>query len=151
MKKNIKTLTKYLIHKEIQSLLKIQKILFFLRVEEVSSHQKHSFFKSNHNFQAWIFGPVNVKSYYYTQRFYSADSKRKIKPFLTKRSIKYIDNIYGEWFEKYNKLGSTELKKLSQCNKSWLIVRKDLQPNEFCQNFLEEDFTFLEFEENQAK
>lgn len=145
MKKNIKTLTKYLIHKDVQSLLKIQKILFLLRVEEISSSQKHSFFKPNHNFQAWIFGPVNVKSYYYTQRFYSIDHKRKIKPFLTKQSIKIIDNIFGEWFEKYNKLDSTELKELSQRNKSWLIARKGLQPNDFCKNFLEEDYTFLEF------
>lgn len=75
MKKDTITLTKYLVAKEVSAPLKIQKLLFFLRLEELKSQNSIfrkfiifkklviSYFEKENNFQAWIWGPVNVKSY----------------------------------------------------------------------------------------
>ena len=79
MEKNVKTLAKYLFTKGINSSLKIQKILFFLRVEELKSKNTiNSFFKEKNNFQAWIYGPVNLESFLEMQKLFSHEEEKDI-------------------------------------------------------------------------
>lgn len=64
--KKVQRFSLYLFLKyKIDSNLKIQKILFFLRVYEKMNKITNSpiFDQENKNFQAWTYGPVCVDSY----------------------------------------------------------------------------------------
>jgi len=53
MERDVRTLAKYLLTKGVDFPSKIQKLLFFMRVEEIRKDQtQNSFFKPNENFQA---------------------------------------------------------------------------------------------------
>lgn len=68
MEKTTKTLGKWLISRDHIDNLKIQLLLFLLRVEElINNNTKGSYFKDKDNFQAWIWGPINVDSYWYLE------------------------------------------------------------------------------------
>lgn len=144
MEKNTKTLAKYLFTKGINSSLKIQKILFFLYVEEKKSNNNFGFFNDKDNFQAWIYGPVNPESFYEMQKYFS-NNEEKENFLLSKNEIKQIDKIYGKWFDKYEFYSSSKLITKSHKNLSWINARGDLDENTPCRTFMIEDETFLTF------
>ena len=79
--KKVEKFSLYLISNyKITSILKIQKILFFLRVYEKkkygNSFVSPIFDETNYNFQAWMYGPVNVDSYYFVRlKLYSNEQE----------------------------------------------------------------------------
>lgn len=146
MEKNVKTLAKYLFTKGINSSLKIQKILFFLRVEELKSKNTiNSFFKEKNNFQAWIYGPVNLESFLEMQKLFSHEEEKDIY-ILDEETVNEIDQIYGQWLLKYENYAASTLVEMSHKNKAWINARGDLDPDKPCKNYLVEDQTFIEFE-----
>lgn len=144
MEKNTITLAKYLLTKGIESSLKIQKMLFFFHVEELSNKLNYGFFKPNNNFQAWIYGPVNVESFFFMYRYFNHEEEKEIF-YLEKDQVIELDNIYGKLFDKYSKYSDSELIEYSRKNKSWINARGDLGTDEICKKYLVEDKTFIEF------
>lgn len=144
-KKNTKTLAKYLLAKGVESSLKIQKILFFLHVEEMRHKINYGYFKKFNNFQAWIYGPVNVESFFEMQKFFSKNEEKE-QFTIDIDEIKEIDKLYGKWLSKYLNLSATELVEMSHRNHSWKRARKNLGTDESCKNYLIEDNEFITFD-----
>lgn len=124
----------------IESNLKIQKILFFLRIYELENNIQDSpiFEEKNHNFQAWIYGPVNVKSYrylspivVYNQQISDNDIKQIIKENYEKynKYIKYFDDYYN----------TSGLVELSHKNLAYKKARFNLKDDEPCVEPLDEE------------
>lgn len=144
--KKVQKFSLYLYRKHhINSNLKIQKILFFLRVYEKRNGIKDSpiFDQNNHNFEAWTYGPVCVDSYDFMSDILDQEN-REIQPnFLFKDD---------EQFEKYatiiNNLDDEEpyqLVFLSHHNLEYINVRKknnikDWQPCRFQLDETSDDF-----------
>lgn len=134
------TLAKYLLTKGVDSPLKIQKLLFFLRYEELKNKNnlEDSYFASNYNFQAWIYGPVNYLTYNHLQSyFFQLDEKENY--FL--RDAKIMDQIekqYGKYFEKWNQYSPQQLVKISHTNQAWIKARGSLLEDEISNNLLDE-------------
>ncbi len=149
MLKNTKTLAKYLFTKGIESSLRIQKILFFLRVEELRSGKRSGFFREKDNFQAWIHGPVNVESFDEMRRFFSGDEEKEWF-LLSKKDVAALDATFGEWLKKYEFLSPSALIEKSRSNFAWINARGDLDCDAPCRTHLKEDETFVEFEGGKA-
>lgn len=146
MDRNVRTLAKYLLTKGVDFPSKIQKLLFFMRVQEIRKDQtQNSFFKLNENFQAWIYGPVNVDSYKYLQPYFDElDEKENF--LLDEDEVKEIDKQYLESFEKWNKYSAQELVEISHSNKAWIKARGNLGVDEICKdNIDEQSKDFVEF------
>lgn len=146
MERNVRTLAKYLLTKGVDFPSKIQKLLFFMRVEEIRNGQtQNSFFKPNENFQAWIYGPVNVDSYKYLQPYFDElDEKENF--LLDEDEVKEIDKQYLESFEKWNKYSTQELVEISHSNKAWKKTRGSLGVDEICKDKIDEQSKdFVEF------
>lgn len=146
MDRNVRTLAKYLLTKGVDFPSKIQKLLFFMRVEEIRNNQtEDSFFKPNENFQAWIYGPVNVDSYKYLQPYFDElDEKENF--LLDEDTVKEIDKQYLESFEKWNKYSAQELVEISHSNKAWIKARQGFGEYDVCKISLNEkdpDFTTI--------
>ncbi len=146
MNKDIKTLSKWLVTKGNDSLLRIQKLLFFIRVSELKNNDTdNSYFKHNHNFQAWMYGPVSRESFGFLQPWFNETNELEAY-ILDKNEMKEIDDRYLKYYNEYDKYSTRELVDLSHKNKAWIIARGNCGVNEPCTNFLEEDSTFIEFE-----
>lgn len=147
MEKNIITLSKWLVSKEITSLLKIQKILFFIRYEELKNKEtKGSYFKKDKNFQAWIYGPVSVESFNYLQPWFNKETESD-PFFLSKAEEEEIDKKYLKYFKKYEDKEPSWLIDKSHKNLSWIKARGNLGINDICKEFMIEDDNFLKFKE----
>ena len=146
MEKNVRTLAKYLLTKGVEFPSKIQKLLFFMRVEEIRNHQtQNSFFKPNENFQAWIYGPVNVDSYKYLQPYFDEQDEKE-KFLLEDKEVEEIDKQYLESFEKWNQYSTKDLIDISHTNKAWLKTRGSLGIDEICKDKMDEQSKdFVEF------
>lgn len=134
----INILAKYLITKGVDEAAKIQKLLFMFRYEELINQvdQNDSYFEVNHNFEAWIYGPVNVKSYAYVRPLWYGD---EVEPFLLDaKQLALVDQKYGKWFKKWNRYSSDELIKISQTNQAYLNARAGFEEMQPCCNYLDE-------------
>ena len=140
----IKILAKYLVTKGVSTALRLQKLLFMLRFEEVVNEQLNdSYFAPNNNFQAWINGPVNTEVYYYLRpMFIEIDEKDHYllseKKEEDKKEIERLDRKYKTFFEKWDVYSDDDLIDISHTNKAWVKARKDIGPNEPCTNYLDE-------------
>lgn len=151
MEKNIITLGKYLIYKGVTSPLELQKILFFLRYEELKRKELNdSFFKTDHNFQAWIFGPVNPESYAYFDSFFTNKSKEAKKWLLNDdKIINLLNQKYEVYFNKWFSFASGHLARISRNNLAWIKARGGIAAHQKCEIFMEENTEdFIKFEEN---
>lgn len=153
--KNTKTLAKYLLTKGVDSALKIQKMLFFFRVEEKISNfpsQENSYFDEKDNFEAWIYGPVNVESFKYMRNVFLSESEKEEflldeKNESEEKIIQELDKLYLQYFEKYNQYSARQLVEKSHKNLAWIEARGDLGPDDICHAKLNEnDKIFVEFE-----
>ena len=141
----IKILAKYLVTKGVSTALRLQKLLFMLRFEEIANQELNdSYFASNNNFQAWINGPVNTEVYYYLRpMFIEIDEKDHYllsqKDKKNKEEMEKIDQKYKKFFEKWNVYSDDDLIDISHTNKAWINARKDIGPNEPCTNYLDEE------------
>ncbi|MDE5767036.1 MAG: DUF4065 domain-containing protein, partial [Malacoplasma sp.] len=131
--------------KGVTSPLKLQKLLFFIRYEELKNKTtNNSFFKKNKNFQAWIYGPVNFVSYRFMQKlFMKLDEKDTY--ILSNKEIKLIDKKYKKYFDKWNEYSPEELIEKSHKNLAWIKARKGIDPDCPSREILEEDEDFLKF------
>lgn len=137
----------------IDSILKIQKILFFLRVYEKKMHlyeEKESdvfsdspiFDKGNYNFQAWMYGPVNIVSYYFMRlKLYSNEQESNDDTL-----IELKDDIKKGTFNKYKNIisnlkdmDSQELIEISHHNHEYKRARGNLDVLEPCKEALDEN------------
>lgn len=139
-------LTKYLLTKGVNKPLKVQKILFFLRVEEKKNNINFGYFKNDHNFEAWIYGPVNRDSFFYAKGYFLNENEAE-DYLLDDKELSKIDELYGKWFEKYNNLTINQLVKKSHKNKAWIEARSGYGDGQPCKVPLDESTSsFLEFE-----
>lgn len=125
---------------------KIQKLLFFIRVEELrnGSHPSNSFFRESGNFQAWIYGPVNPSSYFALQECFSKQNEKE-SYLLSEDEVSQIDRQYGAYLGKYASFSPDELIRRSHQNLAWIKARGNLGSDEVCKNELVEDEDFLIF------
>lgn len=144
MEKNTTTLAKYLYTKGVDSSLKIQKLLFFIRVEELKNKKNNGFFRKDNNFQAWIYGPVNCESFYNLQKLFNNEEEKEIF-LLPKKEVEELDKIYGESLNKYVNLSPFSLVDKSHKNVAWINARGDLDCDTPSNTFLKEDETFIQF------
>ena len=145
MVKDTKILAKYLLTKGIESSLKIQKMLFFFRVEEYKNKNlNNSFYKHKDNFEAWIYGPVNVESFKYMQPFFGGEAEKE-EFLLNDNEIEEIDKKYKESFDKYKNYAPSTLVDMSHKNISWINARGDIDPDDICHTRMKEDDTFIKF------
>ncbi|WP_027123706.1 hypothetical protein [Mycoplasmoides pirum] len=146
MERNVTTLAKYLLTKGIDSPTKIQKMLFFFRVEELKQNPnpKNSFFSKDKNFQAWIYGPVNVPSYLVIQEWHNKDIEKEAL-LLSDKEMNEIDKQYGAYFEKYAGESKEWLIDESHKNVAWINARGSLGSDEICKEYLIEDENFIKF------
>lgn len=147
--KDIITLAKYLYSKGVNNPLRVQKLLFFIRYEELKSKSlEGSYFKEDKNFQAWIYGPVNYESYKYMQNlFLCLDEKDEF--ILSTREIREIDKKYKKYFDKWNVYSSDELIERSHKNLAWIKARKDTPADAPSKEFLIENNDFLVFNDSK--
>lgn len=139
VKKNPDILGKYLIKKGVNTPLRMQKMLFFLRVEEKNSEIVSEYFNIDLNFEAWINGPVNVDTYkLFKAYFWDLDEKEEF--ILSDEKEKEIDPIYLKFYEKYESFSTEELVKLSHENIGWINARGNTPANEPSQEKIEEKY-----------
>lgn len=145
LQKDVITLSKWLVTKGETSLLKIQKILFFLRVEELKNNDiKNTYFDANHNFEAWIYGPVNVKSFKYLQPWFN--SLNEVEEYLLNdKEVEEIDKKYQKYYDKYKNFSPNELVDISHKSLAWNNARKGYSDTQICKVLLEEDQIFTTF------
>lgn len=146
MERNILTLAKWLVTRgHNHSAVEIQKLLFFIRVEELKSKDvKDSFFKDNHNFQAWIYGPVNYESFNFLKPFFNKFNE--IEDYLiSDEEKKLIDDKYKNYLDKYKNYTIDELINESHKNVSWINARAGIPEMERCTKFMEENGDFIRF------
>ena len=154
--KKVQKFSLYLFLKyKINSNLKIQKILFFLRVYEKMKDPNNSsspiFDQENGNFQAWTYGPVCVDSYDFMCKF--LDKKEEIKNNFLLDDNKQFD----EYVNVINNLDDEEpyqLVDLSHQNLEYINVRKrnnikDWQP--CCSSLDETTNDFINFGDSNDK
>lgn len=147
--KNIEKFSLYLFHNlKINSNLKIQKILFFLRVyEKIHSIENSQIFEENNNFQAWIYGPVNIPSYYLINNYLNEYSQMP-DDILIKLNNEYTTNLskYISIANKLNKYNVNLLVDLTHNNISYIKARNGIDKDAPCCNFInEENDDFTEF------
>ena len=142
----IKILSRYLITKGVDEAAKIQKMLFCFRYEELLNNlTDQTYFNDDHNFQAWIYGPVNVESYYYLRPLWYGDEIESY--LLSEQELKEVDQKYGKWFAKWNQYSTSELINISHTNQAYINARKGFQEMQPCANPLEEKSnSFLKME-----
>lgn len=137
----------------VKSNLRIQKILFFLRIYEIRKGIKKSLIFDNdkNNFQAWIYGPVNVESYKYMSPIVVGDdqvSDIDLKK-ITSSIEKQYDEKYGKCIDYLKWMTTSNLIGLSHKNLAYKEARKDCRfDDDPCTNFLDEESKkFVEFED----
>lgn len=146
MDKNTITLAKYLLTKGVVSSLQIQKLLFFIRVEELKNKVDNGFFEKNNNFQAWIYGPVNPESFYYMQKYFNSEEEAE-EFFLTEEQTIEMDKMYLEYLTKYINFSPAKLVSKSHKNISWINARGDLDQYDPSTTYMKEDETFIQFKD----
>ena len=161
--KEVEKFSLYLVSKyKIDSILKIQKILFFLRVYEMKKGKKDSPIfgkKRNNNFQAWMYGPVNVESYYFMRpKFYGMGDESnddilvKFKS-QTEEYKKYNEKlkIYEPIIIKLNEIDAQKLVYYSHHNIEYKNVRGSLKEFEPCDKVLDENKKDFILFDNEVK
>ena len=145
MTKDTILLARYLYSKGIESSLRIQKIPFFLRVEEKRNNFESGYFKPKDNFQAWIYGPVNVESFKYMQKYFNNDIEKEEILLEDNNLVNELDKIFDKYLDKYKYKASTTLIDESHKNLSWINARGDLDKDEPCNTYMKEDESFIKF------
>ncbi len=138
----------YLTNKyDVNSPLKLQKMLFFIRIEEIKSNNnknklKSEFFKENYNFEAWINGPVEPNIYRFMRPYFlnleieDQDYTYDVKKYNFKKLDGYI--------QKYLKYDAYELRDLSHKNKGWISARNGIKENEISNEKIDENLIWDE-------
>lgn len=146
-KNRIYELCCFLISKGVSSPLKLQKLLFFIRYEELKYGDiKNSFFSDNNNFQAWIYGPVNHESYKCFQNYFWGLDEKEPYSELNDIIVKEINKKYGDFFIKWDAFSSSELVNKSHQNLAWINARGNIDHDTASTNTLDEsDKSFLKF------
>ena len=144
--KDIKMLGKWLVTKGYESILQIQKILFFIRYEELKSkNTQDSYFKKDHNFQAWKYGPVSVELLHFLNPWFNKLDEAENYIITDHDLIKEIDNKYLDYLKKYEDWSIDKLIDESHKNQSWINARKNYGIDDICKEYMEENENFLEF------
>ncbi|BDV03377.1 MAG: hypothetical protein HPPSJP_0980 [Candidatus Hepatoplasma scabrum] len=130
---------KYIVREyQIESPIKLQKILFLIRYEEKKNNFEKSIFDENFNFEAWINGPVHVNSYsYFRPYFYNDD---ELEPFLPSKESKEEFKIYDKYIEKYISFNQWKLVDITHANKAWIEARKNLDEDEISKKKIDEKY-----------
>ena len=126
--KKVEKFSLYLLLKyKIDSNLKIQKILFFLRVYEKKNKIDNSpiFDYDNENFQAWTYGPVCVDSYNFMCKILDTEEEEIRNDFLIEleKDTKKFD-VYDHIVNKLDENEPRHLVSLSHKNLAYINVRK---------------------------
>ena len=149
----------YLILKHrIYSKLRINKIIFFIRVYEKINKKDFGIFKPNWNFEAWIYGPVPPTVYEFCDRFLSREyyelydieiENKWVKNF---KQFEIFDDLIDLLqrpnidYDGYENGYKFNLALESKTNKEYQHVRKGVKDMEPCSRFLDENSKlFVEF------
>lgn len=129
------SITKYIVEKHnIKLSVKLQKILYFLYLEYLKENNKKLF---KEQFEAWVYGPVIPKVFYYIQEHgfdfseyydYDEDKIVTVKSLEDKEIKKFIDDS----IKKYKNNSTEELVKRSHETFPWVNARNgidDTQPS----------------------
>ena len=145
----------YLILKHrIYSKLRINKIIFFIRVYEKINKKDFGIFKPNWNFEAWIYGPTCPQVYYFCEKILSYYDNYEIENEWAKnfRKFEIFDDLIDLLQEKnedddgYDVGYRFDLSFESRKNKEYKKVREGLKEYEPCHRFLDENSKlFVEF------
>lgn len=110
------------------------------------------FDSDNGNFQAWMYGPVNIDSYYFMRpKFYDAEDETN-DDILSNRELLEKYKPYEPIIKKLNEFDSQELVYYSHHNIEYKNVRKPLKEFDPCDKELDENnvsFTKFDDEVNQ--
>ena len=109
--------------------LKLQKLLYYCEGWTLAITDKELFPKED--FQAWLHGPVNVRTYHAFSTSYGM-----YDPIDTPRSAPLDASVTVEQraiiervFEVYNQYSGTELEAMTHAEKPWIEARGNLNPS----------------------
>lgn len=152
--KKVEKFSLYLLEKyKIDSILKIQKILFFLRVYEMKKGKNSSpiFDNCNNNFQAWMYGPVNVDSYEFMRWKLRSGEDEGDDNVLLEFKEKKVEKLYAEYkpiIDKLKDKDSHYLVYLSHHNIEYKKARGNISEFAPCCKYLDETSEdFIKFDE----
>ncbi|BDV02195.1 MAG: hypothetical protein HPAVJP_0840 [Candidatus Hepatoplasma vulgare] len=143
----VNDLAVYLVDKKIiNSPLLLQKILFFVRYEELkkekNGEKQETVFNINDKFEAWINGPVHRDIYFGFRNFFNFDDEKdvfKIDENKSKILSKRYDFFIDKYLNIYNKNGIWKLVELTHKNIAWIKARKGIDKNEPSTNKLDDN------------
>ena len=139
MPRNIITLARWLITKGIKTPLQVQKLLFFLRYEELQKGDLNgSYFAPNYNFQAWIYGPANPQSYAYLEQYFFNANNPSAAILIKASQIAEIEARYGADFQKWSQYSGEQLIAIAQQNRAWIKARANLSSQQIGQTWIDE-------------
>lgn len=125
--------------------LKLQKLLYYCEGWTLAITNKELF--PRENFQAWIHGPVNVRTYHEFSTTYGM-----FDPIATPRAAPLDASVPVEQraiiervFEVYNQYTGSELEMMTHAEKPWLEARGTLQPNMHSDAIIDKETMRIEF------
>lgn len=125
--------------------LKLQKLLYYCEGWTLAITDKELFPKES--FQAWVHGPVNVRTYHAFNTSYGM-----FDPIATPKTA-FLDAsveqkaIIERVFEVYNPYSGSELELMTHSEKPWIEARGDLGPTMPSDRIIDKDTMKLEFSE----
>ncbi len=142
MNKNINDLSKYLIHKKnVDSPLLLQKILFLIRVEELRKNNDFKVFKDE-KFEVWINGPA-MREVYNNFKLFFFGKDEKDEYINNKNEYFEYDDYIEKYMNLYREKGIWYLVELTHQNKGWISAREGFEPDQICQNEIDENLMKL--------
>lgn len=130
------SITKYIVEKyKITQPVKLQKMLYFLYLDYLKQTGEKLF---DDDFEAWIYGPVLPKVFYYIKNYgFNFEIEEgtnffEISDLSDNKTRKFIDkNI-----KKYLQLSSFDLVEMAHETEPWKNARKDLADNQISKNLI---------------
>lgn len=142
----IKQLALYLIeNNNINSPMKIQKLLFFARVEEIKNNKgnlKSKIFNDNYNFESWIRGPVIREVYRELKpKFLGFSEEYETEDDIWDRKYEGDFKMYENFLIKkgYINKPANELSDLSHENRGWKLARGNKKEDEISKTKIDEN------------
>lgn len=127
--------------------LKLQKLLYYCEGWTMAITDKELFPKEN--FQAWVHGPVNVRTYHEFKSSYgmfdpiAIPTSAPLGSSVTVEQKAIIDRV----FEIYNQFSGSELEMMTHTEQPWIEARGTLAPHMHSDKIIDKATMRIEFSE----
>jgi uncharacterized phage-associated protein len=125
--------------------LKLQKLLYYCEGWTIAITDKELF--PRENFQAWIHGPVNIRTYHEFNTSYGMFDPIDIPRFALLDASVPVEQraIIDRVFEVYNQYSGSQLEMMTHAEKPWIEARGTLGPNMHSDKLIDKSTMRIEF------